>query len=143
MGASLRCKEPRSTVIKTKSVYTPIYRKGDGIRILITRFRGRGLRKNRYDVWMPSLGPSERLLRDYHAQKLTWATFGRRYRHELFSESSVDKSNRTIKNHGQKFTLRLLQALAKRGNITLMCHCDEDESNCHRHLLKQLLISKI
>jgi len=143
MGASLRCKEPRSTVIKTKSVYTPIDRKNDGIRILATRFRGRGLPKRLYDVWMPSLGPSERLLRDGQAQKLTWAKFSRQYRHELFMDSSLDKANRTIKNHGQKFTLRLLQALARRGNITLMCHCAEDQSHCHRHLLKKLLMSDI
>ena len=130
-------------MVKTKSVYTPIERQRDGIRILVTRFRGRGLRKGRYDVWMPNLGPSERLLHSYHAQKLTWAKFSRQYRHELFSASSIDKANRTIKNHGQKFTLRLLQALAKRGSITLMCHCGEDETNCHRHLLEKLLKSKI
>jgi uncharacterized protein YeaO (DUF488 family) len=67
-------------MIKTKSVYTPIERQRDGIRILATRFRGRGLRKSRYDVWMPNLGPSERLLHSYHAQKLTWAKFSQQYR---------------------------------------------------------------
>jgi uncharacterized protein YeaO (DUF488 family) len=130
-------------MFKTKSVYTPIDRQSDGIRILVTRYRGRGLRKGRYDVWMPNLGPSEQLLRNIQAGKLTWAQFSRQYRHELFSASSLDKANRTIKNYGQKFTLRLLQALAKRGNITLMCHCAEDEANCHRHLLKNLLRSNI
>jgi|SRR5208283_293300 len=143
MGASVRWREQTSIMIKTKSVYTPISRQRDGIRILVTRFRGRGLRKGRYDVWMPNLGPSERLLHSYHGGKLTWAKFSRQYRHELFLASPIDKVNRTIKNHGQKFTLRLLQALAKRGTITLMCHCAEDESNCHRHLLKKLLKSNI
>lgn len=46
----------------------------------------------------------------------------------------IDKRNRTIKNHGQKFTLRLLQQLAKRSTITLLCHCAEEERHCHRHL---------
>ena len=101
-------------MVKTKSVYTPIDRKNDGIRILATRFRGRGLPTRRYDVWMPSLGPSERLLRAGQAQKITWAKFSREYRHELFMNSSLDKANQTIKNHGQKFTLRLLQALPLR-----------------------------
>ena len=130
-------------MVRTKSVYTPIDRKNDGIRILATRFRGRGLPKRLYDVWMPSLGPSERLLRDGQAQRLTWAKFSREYRHELFMDGSLDKANRTIKNHGQKFTLRLLQSLAKRGNVTLMCHCAENASTCHRYLLKKLLLSKI
>jgi uncharacterized protein YeaO (DUF488 family) len=54
-------------MIKTKSVYSTINRQGDGLRVLVTRFRGRGLPKNRCDVWMPSLGPSERLLRDFQS----------------------------------------------------------------------------
>jgi uncharacterized protein YeaO (DUF488 family) len=32
-------------MVRTKSVYTPIDRKNDGIRILATRFRGSGLTK--------------------------------------------------------------------------------------------------
>lgn len=50
---------------------------------------------------------------------------------------------RNIKNHGQKFTLRLFQTLAKRGPVTLMCHCAENEKRCHRHLLKAILLAKI
>ena len=130
-------------MIKTKSVHSRIENKSDGLRILAARFRGRGLSADRYDVWMPSLGPSERLLHSYLKGKLSWEEFGRQYRHELFAEGLLDKSNRTIKNHGQKFTLRLLQALGKRGNITLLCHCAEDENHCHRHLLQKLLTRKI
>jgi len=48
-----------------------------------------------------------------------------------------------IKNHGQKFTLRLLQQLATRGPITLLCHCAEDEDHCHRHVLAAVLRGKI
>ena len=36
--------------IRTKSVYSPIDRKNDGLRILATRVRGRALRASRYDV---------------------------------------------------------------------------------------------
>ena len=32
------------------------------LRILATRFRGRGMPTTRYDVWMPSLAPTERTL---------------------------------------------------------------------------------
>ena len=41
--------------------------------ILATRFRGRGLPADRYDVWMPSLGPSEALLRQVLAGRITWS----------------------------------------------------------------------
>ena len=130
-------------MVRTKSVDSRIERAKDGLRLLVTRFRGRGLPASRYDVWMANLGPSEALLESFLQGKLTWPEFSRRYRRELFEGSDVDKRNRTIKNHGQKFTLRLLQELADRGTITLLCHCAEDEPHCHRHLLKKLLKSKI
>src|SRR3954451_15738064 len=110
-------------MVRTKSVESPIEPKKDGLRVLATRFRGRGLPKDRYDVWMANLGPSEKLLRGFQSGKIKWQEFGRRYRAELFKAGDLDRDNKTIKNHGQKFTLRLLQTLAVRDTITLMCHC--------------------
>ena len=131
-------------MIRTKSVYSPIDHKKDGLRILATRIRGRGLKKSRYHAWMANLGPSEKLLTLMRLDKISWAEFGRRYRRELFDSSvGFDKSNKGIKNHGQKFTLRLIQQLGRRGNVTLMCHCDEDATECHRHLLAKILAGKI
>ena len=130
-------------MIRTKSVHSPIDRRNDGLRILATRLRGRGLPASRYDVWMANLGPSESLLRDFQAGNLSWAEFGRRYRKELTESGSIDVRNRTIKNHGQKFTLRLLQTLGRTGNVTLLCHCAEEAAQCHRHLLRAVLEAKI
>ena len=129
-------------MLTTKSVWTPIDRKKDGLRLLVTRFRGRGMPKSRYDVWIPSLGPSERLLREFLGREITWAEFGRTYRKELFLDGPIDRKSRTIKNHGQKFTLRLIEELGRRGNVTLMCHCAEDQKQCHRHLLRALIAGK-
>ena len=130
-------------MIKTKSVFSRIEPRKDGLRVLATRFRGRGLPKRRYHVWMANLGPSEKLLRQGQTGKISWSEFSRSYRKELFESGSLDKRNRTIKNHGQKFTLRLLQQLAKRGTITLLCHCAEEERHCHRHLLQKILNAKV
>jgi uncharacterized protein YeaO (DUF488 family) len=130
-------------VIRTKSVHTPIEPEVDGLRILATRFRGRGLPTTAYDVWMANLGPSENLLKGMLSGKVTWAEFSRRYRAEIMESASIDKSNKTIKNHGQKFTLRLLQELGQRENITLLCHCAEHERHCHRHLLARMLAGRI
>lgn len=94
-------------MITTKSVYSPIDKKRDGVRILVSRFRGRGLSATAYHAWVPSLGPSEKLLKSFLNKEISWTQFQREYRAELFSESSVDKKNQLIKNHGQKFTLRL------------------------------------
>ena len=98
---------------------------------------------NRYHVWMPNLGPSEDLLNAMLTGRITWAEFGSRYRRELFERGTIDRRNRTIKNHGQKFTLRLLQHLAKRGTVTVLCHCAEDQDRCHRHLLQRTLRGKV
>src|SRR5258705_13402303 len=130
-------------MVKTKSVFSPIEPSKDGLRVLATRFRGRGMSTSRYHVWMANLGPSEELLRSVQAGRITWVEFRRRYRKELFEPEAIDRRNLTIRNHGQKFTLRLLQELAKRGTITLMCHCAEEEQHCHRHILQAVLQHKV
>jgi uncharacterized protein YeaO (DUF488 family) len=124
--------------IQTKSVFTD-KAKSDGLRILCSRFRGHGVSSDRYDVWMPNLGPSEDLLRSFLAGTIEWQEFARLYKAELRESSSLDVKNRTIRNHGQKFTLRLLQQIAKTEPITLMCQCAEDEEHCHRHILAKIL----
>jgi uncharacterized protein YeaO (DUF488 family) len=92
---------------------------------------------------MANLGPSEKLLSLGRSGKISWAEFARRYRRELFDSATLDRSNQMIKNHRQKFTLRLIQQIGRRGNVTLMCHCDEDQKHCHRHLLARMLAGKI
>jgi uncharacterized protein YeaO (DUF488 family) len=129
-------------MIKTKSVHSPIGR-DDGLRILATRLRGRGMRADRYDVWMANLGPSQELLDEFRSGAVGWSEYTRRYRKELKEGGSIDRRNRSIKNHGQKFTLRLLQRLGRMGNVTLLCHCAEDEQHCHRHLLRKMLAAKV
>jgi len=125
--------------IETKSVRAPIARETDGLRILAARFRGRGLPKERYDIGMANLGPSESLLRDFRQGGITWRAFERAYREEMFEAGGADERNRTIKNRGQKFTLRLLQHLGRSEDITLLCHCAESERHCHRFTLQRLL----
>jgi uncharacterized protein YeaO (DUF488 family) len=129
-------------MLKTKSVWSPIDRKADGLRILAARFRGRHMPKGRYDVWMPSLGPSERLLEAFQRDRISWAKFAAGYRAELFMDGPIDARSRAIKNHGQKFTLRLIKGLARKGPVTLLCHCAEDQDQCHRHLLRALILSR-
>jgi uncharacterized protein YeaO (DUF488 family) len=128
-------------MLKTKSVYSPVA-ENDGLRILATRFRGRGMSSSLYDVWTPALGPSEQLLKAVQSEKIAWAAFTRDFKKELFLDGPIDSRNKTIKNHGQKSTLRLIKALAREGNVTLMCHCDEDAKQCHRHILREVILSK-
>jgi uncharacterized protein YeaO (DUF488 family) len=131
-----------TTMLKTKCVRSPIDL-DDGLRILATRFRGRGLTSDRYDVWMPNLGPSEKLLKRFLAGEIPWNRYSKLYQEELFLDGGVDADNRTIKNHGQKFILRLLKRLAEEQSVTLLCHCAEAEQHCNRHVLQKLILSRI
>ena len=125
-------------MLKTKSVHSP-QTPDDGLRILVTRFRGRGLPADRYDVWMANLGPSERLLKTVQSGGITWREFTQQFRDELFAPAATDGGNTTIKNHGQKFTLRLIAKLAAKQNVTLLCHCADDATECHRFELQKLI----
>ena len=125
-------------MLKFKSVYDPVY-VGDGLRILATRFRGRGMKKDRYNVWMPSLGPSEKLLKGILEGSLTWPDFTKKYKDEILASGDIDKKNKTILNHGQKFTLRLIKELSGQHEVTLMCHCATDEKECHLRVLEKLI----
>ena len=79
-------------MLQTKSVHSHIDRQRDGLRILATRFRGRGLPASRYDVWMPSLGPSEQLLRRVLHGKVTWAAFAKEFRKELVLSGAIERA---------------------------------------------------
>jgi uncharacterized protein YeaO (DUF488 family) len=127
------------SMVRTKSVFSPVERDRDGLRILASRFLGRGLPKEQYDVWMPNLGPSEQLLHGFKSDRIGWPEFKRRYTAELFEGGAIDDRNERIRNHGQLFTLRLLKHLAAYEPITVMCVCPEEQEHCHRHVLKQIL----
>ena len=82
----------------------------------------RGVRKDAVDRWEKELGPSTELVRAYRAGGMDWGEFARRYRAEM---------------RGKPELLAELTKQARRGTVTLLCGC-EDESRCHRTLLKEL-----
>jgi hypothetical protein len=47
-----------------------------------------------------------------------------------------------VKNHGQKFLLRVLKHLAATGTLTLLCRCGEAEPHCQRQRPAQLIRSR-
>ncbi len=120
-------------MLKFKSVYDPI-KPTDGIRILATRYRGRGMKKSRYTIWMPNLGPSTKLLNSDKG----WGDFKNAYRKELLSSDSIDAKNDINRNRGQKFTLKLIKEISKKNTITLMCHCATDAEQCHLRVLEKV-----
>jgi len=81
-----------------------------------------------YDLWLPQLAPSAELVKQ--AQGATtakeWEAFARKYRAEM-----AEPDNARL--------LALLAALSHRTELEVGCYC-EDESRCHRSVLRQLLV---
>ncbi|HEX9878427.1 MAG TPA: DUF488 family protein [Gammaproteobacteria bacterium] len=106
--------------------------KTEGLRIGTVRRPPRGVSKGEYarqdiyDVWFPNLSPSESLLKETSADgDNSWKRFRRRF----LTEMKAPEARRD---------LDLLAALSHRTDFAIGCYC-EDESRCHRSILKELL----
>lgn len=107
--------------------------RGEGLRVGTVRRPPRGVPKtqyasrNFYDVWLPELAPSEVLVKVAMraADQRRWQTFVKRYRAEM-KRPEADR------------LLTLLAALSHHTDFSIGCYC-EDESRCHRSVLKELL----
>src|SRR5262245_6696802 len=105
----------------------------EGLRIGTVRRPPRGVPKERhasenwYDVWLPNLAPSAELVSQglAAATPRAWQAFARKYRAEM-----ARPENRRV--------LELLAALSHETNLAVGCYC-EDESRCHRSVLRELL----
>lgn len=113
----------------------------DGLRLFVTRYWPRGHGRAECDAWLPNLGPSERLLKQFHQGEIAWPEFARAYKAEML-EGYADESGRNPRqrNAGQKYVLQLLGALARTQTLTLICSCPPDAEHCHRHLLRALIL---
>jgi uncharacterized protein YeaO (DUF488 family) len=86
-------------------------------------------RRDYYDVWLPELAPSEPLRAWALAKPFTpprFAEYAKKYRREM-REPTAQR------------LIALLAALSASTNFSVGCYC-EDESHCHRSLLKALLL---
>jgi uncharacterized protein YeaO (DUF488 family) len=106
---------------------------GEGPRIGTVRRPPRGVaklefaRQNWYDVWYPNLAPSAETMKlgQQAGDDAAWAAFAKRYRAEM---SQADASR----------SLDLLATLSHHASFALGCYC-ENESRCHRSILRTLL----
>lgn len=108
-------------------------RRGEGLRIGTVRRPPRGVPKNEhatqnwYDVWFPELAPSAQAVKlaQGAATERQWASFIKKYRAEM---AAPDKRR----------ILDLLAAMSRQSNFSVGCYCEE-ESRCHRSVLRALL----
>ncbi len=117
-------------MIRTRRWNDPPH-KGEGTRILVCRYRPRGVRKEdeTWDEWVPDLGPSRELHANYYSEtSLPWSEYRRRYLAEMEATKAT-------------FYIRALrQRVASGEAITLLCSSAcSDEKKCHRTLLKGLV----
>lgn len=107
----------------------------EGLRLGTVRRPPRGVRKedyghlNYYDLWLPELAPSAPLVswalsKPWDARR--WATYARKYQTEMRRPSP-------------QRLIALLAAFSQDNDFSIGCYCD-NESRCHRYLLRDLLL---
>jgi uncharacterized protein YeaO (DUF488 family) len=103
----------------------------DGFRLLICRYRPRGVRKTdeTWDEWCQHLGPSRALHADFygkHGPPISWEAYRTRYLDEMKEQTTRIAD--------------LAQRVARGEMITLLCSSAcTDAAHCHRMLLKGLI----
>ena len=107
---------------------------GEGLRLGTVRRPPRGVKKedfakrDYFDLWLPDLAPSAPLFAFAKSAPLTgkhWAAYAKRYRAEMRAPAA-------------QRLIALLAALSHSTSFSVGCYCD-DESRCHRSLLRELL----
>jgi uncharacterized protein YeaO (DUF488 family) len=112
---------------KTKSIYEPS-KPGDGLRVLITRYYPRGVRKDRFDRRVVALSPSRRLLSSYRSGEMGWGEFSEAFLSELRA------------NPESLEAIRALHELSKERDVTLLCY-ERRGLPCHRYIVRDLIAS--
>ena len=105
----------------------------EGVRIGTVRRPPRGVPKSKfasenwYDVWYPNLAPSLETMKMALAAETPaqWNAFVKKYKAEMKEPEAAH-------------SIALLAALSQHSNFSIGCYC-EDESHCHRSILRELL----
>lgn len=108
---------------------------GEGVRLGTVRRPPRGVRKedfasrDYFDVWLPELAPT--------APVVSWALS------EPFTPSRWQRYTRLYRSQMRKspasHLIATLAMLSRQTDFSIGCYC-EDETHCHRSLLRELLI---
>lgn len=94
------------TQLLLKRVYDPPA-ETDGTRILVDRLWPRGISKDRIDLWLKDIAPSDALRRQFHGQPEHWDAFCAAYAAELEGEPA-------------RTALGILNERRKAGRVTLL-----------------------
>jgi uncharacterized protein YeaO (DUF488 family) len=83
--------------------------------------------QNWYDIWFPNLAPSDETVKLAQSARSAaeWAEFVKKYRAEMSAPDA-------------RHILALLAAMSHQVDFSIGCYCEE-ESHCHRSVLRTLL----
>ena len=114
-------------MIKVKRIYEPV-EEDDGIRVLVDRLWSRGVGKDKVDMWLRDVAPSDELRRWFNHDPAKWEEFKRRYFEELKNNPKVHV---------------LLQLIKEGGNVTLLYATKSPYNNAIalKEYLEKLLIN--
>lgn len=112
-------------MIKTKSIYKPVEEE-DGLRVLITRYYPRGVKRDKYDIWVRELAPSAELLKKYKNSEIDW---------NVFTTSLLSELQNSLHSIEAIHALKIRNQIQ---DITLLCH-EKDGCPCHRHMIRDLI----
>jgi uncharacterized protein YeaO (DUF488 family) len=97
--------------------------------VLITRYYPRGVKRDRFDLWVKALSPSRELLSRYRSGKESWDQFKESFISELKANTESIEA------------LRTLAATSRVQDITLLCY-EKDGLPCHRHVVRDILATR-
>ena len=115
-------------MIKTGSIYeAETLKAGAGVRILVTHYWPRGVKKGAIDLWLKELGTEPDLITVWKSGSIGWEDFSKRYIAGLKRAEALA-------------ALATLRGAVNKagGRVTLLCTCKE-QKRCHRRLLKELI----
>lgn len=120
-------------MIKTKCIKYPI-EPSDGVRISVMSshtldgvIADTTITKNMYDIHMPELAASKKLLGDYYKRGISWEEYEVRYLEHIRTPDI------------QEIIIKLIK---KYDTITFLC-IEPEDSKCHRRLLQEECIRMI
>lgn len=123
--------------IFTKRWNDPYTASKDGWRILVCRFRPRGLKKEdeTWNIWYSQLGPSKKLHADAYGKNRIEPISHQQYKKRYLKEMQKKEPHDLI--------FCLAKVISMGGTITLLCSSAcTNEKKCHRTLLKKIILSR-
>lgn len=99
--------------------------RNDFFKIAVTTYLSYHI-QNKIDAWFDDLAPSRSLFDMFEQEKIDWDKFIILYGREM--DTFVAKSK-----------IKWIRDFSKNNDVVLLCHENESDPKCHRHILKRLI----